>query len=105
MAGAHRLNPNGLLVLLGSFMYAIAGGPVVVAGGFAIGLMLVLLNDPGRARPEDEGPTSLFGTREPSSTHIRIVSPARVHMAFALAPVSLPRPVTAYGRRLSRSYS
>jgi hypothetical protein len=88
MADVHRFNPNGLLVLLGSFMYAIAGGPVVVAGGFAIGVMLVLLNDPGRQRPDDEGPTSLFGTREPSSTHIRVVSVApRPHMLFAFAPV------------------
>lgn len=87
MAGVHRFNPNGLLVLLGSFMYAIAGGPAVMAGGFAIGLMLVVLNHPGRERPEDEGPTSLFGTREPTSTHIQVASRPRMHMVFAFAPV------------------
>jgi hypothetical protein len=87
MAGVHRLNPNGLLVLLGSFMYAYAGGPAVVAGGLAIGVLLILLNDPSRACPDDEGPTSLFGTREPSSTHIRVVTAPRVQMLFAFAPV------------------
>ena len=86
MADVHRFNPNGLLVLLGSFMYAVTGGPVVVAGGFAIGLMLILLNHPGHERANDEGPTSLFGTREPSSTHIRVVTRPRVHMVFAYAP-------------------
>ena len=86
MAGMHRFNPNGLLVLLGSFMYAIAGGPVVMAGGFAIGVLLILLNHPAHERAEDEGPTSLFGTREPSSTHIRAVASPRVHMVFACAP-------------------
>ena len=36
-----RLNPNGLLVLLGSVMYAVVGGPVVIGGGFAIALGLL----------------------------------------------------------------
>jgi hypothetical protein len=95
MAGVHRLNPNGLLVLLGSFMYAYAGGPAVVAGGLAIGVLLILLNDPARACPEDEGPTSLFGTREPSASHIRVVAAPRVQMLFAFAPV----PASSAGRR------
>jgi hypothetical protein len=91
MPDVHRFNPNGLLVLLGSFMYATVGGPAVVAGGFAIGLMLILLNHPGHERADDEGPTSLFGTREPSSTHIRVASRARMPMVFAFAPVARSR--------------
>jgi hypothetical protein len=86
MPGVHRLNPNGMLVLVGSVMYAIAGGPVIVAGGFAIGLALILLHRPGD-EPADRGlPPSLFGTREPSSTHIRVVTALRVHRVFACAP-------------------
>lgn len=88
MAGVHRLNPNGMLVLVGSVMYAIAGGPVIVAGGFAIGLALVLLHRPG-AEPEDRGlPPSLFGTREPASTHYTLaLTPPRT---LVLARASVP---------------
>lgn len=98
MADVHRLNPNGMLVLVGSVMYAIAGGPAIVAGGFAIGLLLVFLNRPDRERSDDEFPTSLFGTREPSSTHIRVVTAPRVGMVFAReALVVVPRRNVAAG--------
>ena len=83
MPGVHRLNPNGMLVLVGSVMYAIAGGPVIVAGGFAIGLALVLLHRPG-GEPEDRGlPPSLFGTREPASAHYTLVLTAPRKLVFA----------------------
>jgi hypothetical protein len=83
MPGVHRLNPNGMLVLVGSVMYAIAGGPVIVAGGFAIGLALVLLHRPG-GEPEDRGlPPSLFGTREPASTHYTLVLTPPRKLVFA----------------------
>jgi hypothetical protein len=72
MAGVHRLNPNGMLVLVGSVMYAIAGGPVVVAGGLAIGLMLALLHRPGRDGGDRGFPPALFGPRAPVSTHYRL---------------------------------
>jgi hypothetical protein len=88
MPGVHRLNPHGMLVLVGSVMYAIAGGPVIVAGGFAIGLALVVLHRPG-GEPEDRGlPPSLFGTREPASTHYTLVlAPPRTQV---LARVPVP---------------
>lgn len=88
MPGVHRLNPNGMLVLVGSVMYAIAGGPVIVAGGFAIGLALALLHRPGGA-PEDRGlPPSLFGTREPASMHYTLV--LRPAHTLVFARVAIP---------------
>ena len=88
MPGVHRLNPNGMLVLVGSVMYAIAGGPVIVAGGFAIGLALVLLHRPG-GEPADRGlPPSLFGPREPTSTHytLALTPPRKLVFAREIVP-------------------
>ena len=69
-----RLNPNGLLVLLGSVMYAVAGGPVVIGGGFTIALGLLAWRHYEASAPNRSGPTSLFGASEPTSTHIRLIS-------------------------------
>ena len=53
MLDFHRLNPNALLVLLGTVIYVVVGGPWVVAGGVAIALGLGTLHRPrGRNRAE-----------------------------------------------------
>ena len=66
MLDFHRLNPNALLVLLGSAIYAAVGGPVVIAGGVAIGILLGLHHRRQEARSDGNGPTTLFGTPAPT---------------------------------------
>ncbi len=46
MVDFHRLNPNALLVLLGTVIYVVVGGPWVVGGGVAIALGLGVLHRP-----------------------------------------------------------
>jgi ABC-type transport system involved in cytochrome c biogenesis permease subunit len=78
-----RLNPNAMLVVLGSVMYAVVGGPVVIGGGFTIALALFAIRHWEARHPGDSGPTSLFGASEPASAHLRlIVTPP----AFRLMP-------------------
>jgi len=87
-----RLNPNGLLVLLGSVMYAVAGGPVVIGGGFAIALGLLAWRHYEASTADRSGPTSLFGASDPTSTHIRLIS---MPPCFSLMPavcVATPPP-------------
>ena len=62
MVDFHRLNPNALLVLLGTVIYVVVGGPWVVGGGVAIALGLGALHRPRGTDEGREGPTSLFGT-------------------------------------------
>jgi hypothetical protein len=72
MVNFHRLNPNAMLVLLGTVIYVVVGGPPVVVGGVAIALALGALHRPGGARSGGDGPTSLFGT------HATVCAPRRV---------------------------
>ena len=73
MLDFHRLNPNALLVLLGTVIYVAVGGPWVVAGGVAIALGLGALHRPrGTESGGDDGPMSLFGTP------VTAVTPRRV---------------------------
>jgi hypothetical protein len=58
----HRLNPNALLVLLGTVIYVVVGGPWVVAGGITIALGLGALHRPREGESGGDGPMSLFGT-------------------------------------------
>ena len=62
----HKLNPNALLVLLGSAIYAAAGGPLVIAGGVVIGILLGLHHRRQEARADKDGPTTLFGAPAPT---------------------------------------
>ena len=63
MVDVHRLNPNALLVLLGTVIYVVVGGPWVVAGGVTIALGLGALHRPrGSTESGGDGPMSLFGT-------------------------------------------
>jgi len=61
MVNMHRLNPNAMLVLLGTVIYVVVGGPSVVVGGVAIALALGALHRPQGAGSRGDGPTSLFG--------------------------------------------
>jgi len=61
----HKLNPNAMLVLLGSAIYAVAGGPVVIGGGVVIGILLGLHHRRQEARSDQNGPTTLFGAPAP----------------------------------------
>ena len=62
MVDVHRLNPNALLVLLGTVIYVVVGGPPVVVGGVAIALGLGALHRPRGTVSGGDGPMSLFGT-------------------------------------------
>lgn len=62
MVDVHRLNPNAVLVLLGTVIYVVVGGPAVVAGGVAIALGLGALHRPRGSESDRDGPLSLFGT-------------------------------------------
>jgi len=62
MVEFHRLNPNAMLVLLGTAIYAVVGGPAVMAGGAVVAVLLGLRNRPRPAGSDDTGPMSLFGT-------------------------------------------
>jgi hypothetical protein len=63
------LNMNGLkvagmLAVVGAAAYVIVGGPLVVTGGSAIGLMLIAYRRwHGLWRHGSEGPTSLLGVQ------------------------------------------
>lgn len=83
----HKLNPNAMLVLLGSAIYAVAGGPIVIAGGFVIALLLGLHHRRQEARGDESGPTSLFGASVPSARAERLVQPRFLVLlpAFAVA--------------------
>ena len=72
MLDFHRLNPNALLVLLGTVIYVVVGGPWVVAGGVAIALGLGALHRPRGTESGGDGPMSLFGTP------VTAVTPRRV---------------------------
>ena len=74
MVDFHRLNPNALLVLLGTVMYVVVGGPWVVAGGVTIALGLGALHRPRGTESGGDGPMSLFGTPVTAVTP-RCVSP------------------------------
>ena len=63
MVNFHRLNPNAMLVLLGTAIYVVAGGPLIVVGGVAIALALGALHRPRAAGSEGDGPMSLLGRR------------------------------------------
>ncbi len=71
MVDFHRLNPNALLVLLGTVIYVVVGGPWVVAGGVAIALGLGALHRP-RGTDESAG----MGRRRCSATPVTAVSAA-----------------------------
>ena len=77
MLDFHRLNPNALLVLLGTVIYVVVGGPWVVAGGVAIALGLGALHRPRGAESGGDGPMSLFGTPVTAVT-------ATAHRAWAV---------------------
>jgi hypothetical protein len=62
MVDFHRLNPNALLVLLGTVIYVVVGGPWIVIGGTAIALGLGALHRPRNGESGGDGPMSLFGT-------------------------------------------
>ena len=72
MLDFHRLNPNALLVLLGTVIYVVVGGPWVVAGGVAIALGLGALHRPRGAESGEDGPMSLFGTPVTAGTPRRV---------------------------------
>ena len=59
MVDFHRLNPNALLVLLGTVIYVVVGGPWVVAGGVTIALGLGALHRPRGTESGGDGPMSL----------------------------------------------
>ena len=73
MVDFHRLNPNALLVLLGTVIYVAVGGPWVVGGGVAIALGLGVLHRPRGTDEDREGPTSLFGTPATVAAPRRVV--------------------------------
>ncbi len=73
MVDFHRLNPNALLVLLGTVIYVVVGGPWLVVGGVAVAFGLGALHRPRGKREHGNGPMSLFGapvTAVPRSSHI-----------------------------------
>jgi hypothetical protein len=82
----HKLNPNALLVLLGSAIYAVAGGPVVIAGGMCIGILLGLYRRRQEARGSD-GPTSLFGASAPVPHADELIRPPFLALLPAFAVV------------------
>ena len=61
MVDFHRLNPNALLVLLGTVIYVVVGGPWLVVGGVAVAFGLGALHRPRRTDNDGDGPMSLFG--------------------------------------------
>jgi len=73
MVDFHRLNPNALLVLLGTVIYVVVGGPWVVAGGMTIALGLGALHRPREGESGGDGPMSLFGTPVTAVSQRRIV--------------------------------
>ena len=73
MVDFHRLNPNALLVLLGTVIYVVVGGPWVVAGGMTIALGLGALHRPRDGESGGDGPMSLFGTPVTAVSQRRIV--------------------------------
>ena len=75
MVNFHRLNPNAMLVLLGTVIYVVVGGPSIVVGGVSIALVLGALHRPGGVRSSGDGPTSLFGTYATVSAPRRAVRP------------------------------
>jgi hypothetical protein len=82
----HKLNPNALLVLLGSAIYAAAGGPFVIAGGVVIGILLGLHHRRQEARGNGNGPTTLFGAPAPASHADELRTPFLTLLpAFAVA--------------------
>lgn len=60
MADVHRLNPNAMLVLLGTAIYAVVGGAPVTAGGVIVALFLAARHR-RQSRSGGGGPISLFG--------------------------------------------
>ena len=74
MLDFHRLNPNALLVLLGTVIYVVVGGPWVVAGGVTIALGLGALHRPRGAESGGDGPMSLFGTPATVTGPTRLVA-------------------------------
>ena len=76
MVNFHRLNPNAMLVLLGTVIYVVVGGPPVVVGGVAIALALGALHRPRAAGSDGDGPTSLFGTYATVCAPRRVVPPS-----------------------------
>ena len=61
MVDFHRLNPNALLVLLGTVIYVVVGGPWLVVGGVAVAFGLGALHRPRGTETDGNGPMSLFG--------------------------------------------
>lgn len=61
MVEFHRLNPNAMLVLLGTAIYAVACGPAVMGGGLLVAVLLGVRNRPRPLGTDDSGPMSLFG--------------------------------------------
>jgi hypothetical protein len=81
MIDVHRLNPNGMLVLLGTVMYVVVGGPPIVVGGVAIALALGARHRPRGSDSTGNGPMSLFGTP------VTDVSPRRIPVSPYLRAV------------------
>lgn len=87
MADVHRLNPHGMLVLLGATMYAVVGGSPVIGGGFLIAVTLGIWRR-WEASAGGCGPTSLFGAAEPSQRHVRVIeAPPALRLLPAMAAV------------------
>ena len=92
MLSPDRLNPHAMLVMLGSVMYAVAGGPVVIGGGFAIAILLGLWRQYQREESEGSGPTSLFGASQPTRVHERLATaPPFFQLTPAFAAVAVRR--------------
>jgi hypothetical protein len=89
MMNPDRFNPHAMLVMLGSVIYAVVGGPAVIGGGFAIAVALAAWRQHERNAADRSGPTSLFGTPEPTVAHERLASAPpffQLMPAFAVAP-------------------
>ena len=74
MLSPDRLNPHAMLVMLGSVMYAVVGGPAVIGGGFTIALILAAWRQHERRAADRSGPTSLFGTPATTAAQERLAS-------------------------------
>jgi hypothetical protein len=85
-----RLNPNAVLVLLGSVMYAYVGGPVTIGGGFVIAVGLFAWRRHEEAHPDESGPTSLFGASDPTPAHIGLISSPPCFRLMPAVRVAIP---------------
>ena len=82
VGNANGLKVSGVLVIVGAIAYVLVGGPLLLAGGIAVGLALMAWHRRESGHFDGEGPTRLFGaqtTREeqqpprPGNQHLRLI--------------------------------